>query len=225
MVRDGGEPVPLLSLRHAHVHLPFGHLRLGHQPAVVVLVPCDRGAPPLDGIGQKTDRAIVVDGGKGLGHGLDAVAAEIFHKIRQLVVRPQVDQRSNRPLIAQIVHQALAPDCTALKGKGGVVGVGTPVDPIAERVTAGFRKGRALQLAVLHFDHVPAKSIEAFLDPLKQSFVYNPIKRLTVVIHNPPDISQVVLPALLKAFIDVAFVQFCVTDQRDHSPLGNVPSP
>lgn len=59
----------------------------------------------------------MINGGKCPGHGLDAIAAKVFHQRRQLCIRPPFNQSGHIPLIPQIVHQALPPDCAPMKVK------------------------------------------------------------------------------------------------------------
>ena len=46
----------------------------------------------------------MVDRRECLGHGLDAVAAEVLHQVGQFVIAAAVDQGRDRPLIAQILQ-------------------------------------------------------------------------------------------------------------------------
>ena len=214
-----GEGLPFLTLGDAHMRLPFGHLRLGHQPAVVVLVPGDGRAPALDRIGEETHGAVVVHGGKGLGHGGHAVAAEVLHQRRQLGIAAPLEERGDIALIAQILHQPLAPDRAAAVGECRVFGVGAGVDPVAQPRAAGLVEGIALQGAVFHPHHVPAEGLEDLLDPPEEPLAHDAVERLAVVVDHPPAVAQVVLPALLQHLVDIAFVKLGVADKRDH-PAG-----
>ena len=46
--------------------------------------------------------------------------------------------------------------------------------------------------------------------------MHNPIQALAIVVDHPPGVAQIMLPAFLKAFIYIAFIQLCIADQRDH---------
>ena len=76
-----------------HPRLPFTHLSDGHQPAMIVLMTSKRGPPPLDRVGEKTDRALVIDGHKLFGHRLDAIASKILHQNGQFGIRSPGEQR------------------------------------------------------------------------------------------------------------------------------------
>ena len=66
--------------------------------------------------------------------------------------------------------------------------------------------------------HVPAEGYEDRFDPGPQPLMDHAIKRLPVIIDDPPAIPKPVFPAFLQALEDVAFVEFGVADQRDHAP-------
>ena len=174
-IANGGEAVPFGPFGHAHMHLPIGHLRLGHQPAVVVFVPRNRRAPAFDRIGQKANRAVVIDGGKGLGHGVDAIAAKVFHQGRQFRIAARVQKGGDVALVAQVIHQVFAPYASTHIGQRGVKLVGTVIDPVLQLLPAGFGKGGALQLAVFDAHDVPAKGVEHFFGPLEQAFLDDPV--------------------------------------------------
>ena len=214
---DRGELLPLLALGHAHVALPLGHLGLVHQPAVIVLVAGDRRAPALDRVGEETDRAVMIDRGEGVGHGRDAIAAEIFHQFRQLPVGTRLDEPGDVALVAEIVHQVLAPHRAAHEGQRRIELVGASVDPVFQLVAALLGEGRALQVTVLDPHHVPAEGLEDLLDAPEQPLVDDAIERLTIVVDDPPGVAQVVLPALLQRLVDIALVEFGVADQRHHA--------
>lgn len=116
-IRHTGERLPFLAGRDTHVRLPFGELGRRHQAAVIVLVAGDRRAPTLDRIGKEAGGPVVVDCGEGLGHSLDAVAAEIFHQRRELGIASALYEGRNVALVAEIVTQALAPDRAAHEGE------------------------------------------------------------------------------------------------------------
>ena len=112
----------------------------------------------------------MIDGGKCLGHGLDAVAAEILHQGRELRVRAPFDQSGHISLIPQIVQEALPPIRATHESQSGVVLVWTRIDPVTQAVAAGLFKGRALQNPIFDTQDIPAERIEDFLDPFEQPF-------------------------------------------------------
>ena len=219
------EAVPFAAFGNALIGLPVRHLRRGHQTAVVVLVTGDGRAPSLDRIGQKAGRAIVVDGGEGLGHGLDAVAAQVLHQFGQFVVRTRVNQCRDVPLIPQRVHQMFAPDRSALVGQRGIELVRTGIDPLPQRLAPWLAKGGTLQGAIFDAHDVPAEGLEDLLDPLPQPFPNHTVKRLPVIIDHPPGVAQPVLPAFLQALVDIALVEFSIAHQRDHPARSRTLTP
>ena len=181
-ILDRGKGLPFFAFGHTHIALPFRHLTLVHQAAVIVLVARDWRAPALDRIGQKTDRAVMVDGGKGLCHRAHTVAAKVFHQRRQLCIRAPVDQCADLSLIAKVLHQAVTPNRPAHEGQRRIGLIGAIIDPLAQLVAARLFKGRALQGAIFYLHHIPAKGVKDLLDPLKQPFPHDPVKGLAVVV-------------------------------------------
>ena len=224
-IGDGGEGFPFLPFRHAHMRLPFGHLRLGHQAAVVVFVARNRRAPAFDRIGEKAGGAVVVYGGEGFGHGLHAVAAEVFHQLRQFGIAAARDQGADLALIAQIIQQMLPPDRAALIGQRSIKLVRAGVDPIAQRVAARFGKGGALQGAVFDADHLPTEGLKYFFNTLEQTLAHDAVQRLAVIVDDPPSVAQIVFPAFLQTFVDIALVQFGIANQRHHAAQGQALPP
>ncbi len=78
---DTGEWLPFLALRHAHLALKRIHLGAGHQSGMIVLVAGKGRPPPLDRIGKKCGRAVVIDGIESIGKRLHAMPAEIVHEL------------------------------------------------------------------------------------------------------------------------------------------------
>ena len=68
-------------------------------------------------------------------------------------------------------------------------------------------------------DDAPAERAEDRLDPLPKAFPHDTVKALPVVIDDPPAVPKVVFPAFLQAFVDIAFVEFRITDQSHHAAL------
>jgi hypothetical protein len=72
----------------------------------------------LDGVGDEADGAVMfLRRFEGFQQGRQIMTAEIAHQPRQLAVGTALDQLRDRPLVADIVMQALAPGGTALKGQ------------------------------------------------------------------------------------------------------------
>ena len=109
---------------------------------MVVLVAGERQAEALDRIGDEADRPVVLARLlEGLEQARQVVAAEIGHQPRQLLVGALLDQPRHRPLVAEIVEQALAPGGAALEGQGGIELVRAGIDPVAQALAAGLLEG------------------------------------------------------------------------------------
>src|SRR3546814_3659818 len=91
------------------------------------------------------------------------------------------------------------------------------VDPGAQRLAAGLAEGGLQQVAVLDGDDLPAHRAEQLVELAVEVLVRHRVKTLAVVIDHPPGVAQVVLPALHEGLVDVALVEFGITDQRDRS--------
>ncbi len=117
---------------------------------------------------------------------------------------------------ADLVGEPLAPGGTALEGERRVELVRTAVDPAAQRLAARLLAGRLLKRAVFQHLHVPAEGGENAFDALPQPLAHDAVEALAIVVDHPPGVAQVMFPALLQAFIDIAFIEFRIADQRDH---------
>ena len=191
------------------------HLLLGHQPGVVVLVAGERQAHALDGVGDETGRLIAIGlGTQRVDHRLDVMAAEIGHQRAELVIRHRIDDRA-RLGAAEIGQQRLAPRRTALEGQRRIQRVRAVIDPCTQRLAA-FLRERSLQFAaVLDGDDVPAHVAEQTLDAAEQPVGHDRIETLAVVVDDPPQIADVVLPTLQQRLVDVAFVEFGIAGDGD----------
>ncbi len=122
--------------------------------------------------------------------------------------------------MAEIVLEMLAPGAAALEGDRRVEIVRAVVDPAAQRLAVGPGEGRLEQLAVLEGHDPPADRAEEVLDLLEQALGHHPIQTLAVVVDHPPDVADIVLPALEQGLEDVALVELGVAHDRDHAALG-----
>ena len=192
------------------------HLFLGHQPGVIVLVPCERQAHALDGVGDEAGGLVALGLGRaqGLDDRLDVVAAEIGHQRAELLVVQLVDDAA-RLGAAEIGEQRLAPGRAALEGQCGVEAVRAIVDPAAQRLPARPREGGLQLAAVFDRDAVPAHVAEQALDPAEQPVGHDAVEALAIVVDDPPQVPDVVLPAFEQGFVDVALVELRVAGDRD----------
>ena len=186
---------------------------------MIVLVAGERRAPALDRIAEKDGRPVIVGSIEGLAERGEAVTSEILHQPGEFGVGAALDQGRCSPLVAEIVEKPLAPRRAALKDQCGVKGIGARVDPLLQCAAAGFLEGGALQQSILELHHAPAKGREDRLDAAPQTFAHDAVEALPVVVDQPPDISQIVFPALLQGFVNIAFVEFGVANQGHHSAI------
>ena len=145
------------------------------------------------------------------------MAAEIVHQPRQLVVAAALQERGDRPLIADLIAEPLAPCRSALKHQSGIKLVRTIIDPLAQYFAARFGKRRLLKRAVFEQHYVPTEIAEQVLIALPKSLADDGIQALPVVIDNPPAIAQPLLPALEHRFEDIAFIELGVAKKRNHA--------
>ena len=69
--------------------------------------------------------------------------------------------------------------------------------------------------AIFHRHHMPAHVAEQALDAAEQPVRHHGVERLAVVVDDPPDVADVVLPALKQRLVDVALVKFGVAGDGD----------
>ena len=209
---------PTRGRPHIHRLAQLVHLRRRHHAGVIVLVAGEREARALDGVADEAGRPVVR---RRLVERLDqrrqVVPAEIAHQPRELIVGALVDQPRHRALVAEIVHQALAPRRAALERERRIELVRAVVDPGAQRFAARLLERGLLQRAVLDDDDVPAERLEQRLVARPQAFADHRVEALAVVVDDPPAIAQALLPAFEHRLEDIAFVHLGVADQRHHA--------
>ena len=186
---------------------------------MVVLVPGERRAPALDGVGNEDGRAVAGRPLELRQQRLEAMAAEIAHEFGKLGIAAAADERGDLGLVAQFVEQALPPRGAAAEKQRRINAVGARVDPGFQALAARLGEGLTLQDAVFEGDHVPAEGAEDRLDAVVETLAHYAVEALAVVVNDPPGVAEAVLPALEQAFIDISLVQLRVADQRDHPPL------
>ena len=153
------------------------------------------------------------------------VAAEVVHQPGQLVVGPRFDQLAHGALVADLVHQALAPGRAALEHQRRVELVRTAVDPLPQSVAARLAERGLLQRAVFQDHHVPAEILEQLLVALPQALAHHRVEALAVVVDDPPAIAQALLPAFQDCLEDVALVELGVADQCNHAAFRPFETP
>ena len=202
------------------------HLRRRHQPCMIVLVASEGQAVALDRIRDEADRA-VVQGGRleCVKQARQVVPAQIAHEHPEFRVVAPFDQARDGALVAEIVDQALAPCSTPLKRQCGVELVRAMVDPVAQPLATWLGKSGLLQGSVFQDHHVPAEVGENQLELVPKALANDGVKRLPVIVDDPPAIAQPVLPALDQGLVDIAFVHLGIADERDHAALRTVLHP
>src|SRR4029077_2649056 len=145
---------------------------------------------------------------------------EIVHQPRQRVVAARLDEPGHRPLVADLVIEALAPRRAALEHQRGIKLVRTMVDPLPQHLAARLGERGLLELAVFEHHHVPAEIAEQVLVTLPQAFADHGIEALPVVIDDPPAIAQALLPAFEDGLEDIALVELGVAEGRILAALG-----
>ena len=189
---------------------------------MVVLVAGERQPIALDRVGDEAVRAVVLRTVKGLEHGLQVVAAEIGHQLVESRIVVAVEDGADGGMAAEVALQMRPPRGPALEAEGAVEVVRAGVDPVAQHFAARALERRLQELAVLHRDDTPADRGEELLDLGEQTLGHHPVEALPVVVDHPPDIADIVLPALEQGLEDVALVELRIADDGHHPPLGQV---
>src|SRR5690242_12907897 len=95
------------------------------------------------------------------------------------------------------------------------VGIGDGLEPVPHRLV--LAKGGLELLAVPQLDRAPAAAFEYLVEALEHPVGACRIEALAIVIDDPPEVADVVLGALDNGFIDIAFIELCIADQRDET--------
>ena len=171
----------------------------------------------LDGVGDEAGRLVVVDALEGIEHGLHVVAGEIGHQPMQCRVVVTLEDLANAGILVEIAIQCLAPTRAALEYQRRIERVGAGIDPLPELLAVRPGERRLQELAVFQRDDAPADQLEHLADAAEQAVVHDTVETLAVVVDHPPEVPDVVLPALEQRFEDVAFVELGIADQRHHA--------
>ena len=201
----------------AHGGAEAFHLLLCHQPGVIVLMPGKGQAHALNGIGNKASGLITgrILGAESLGQGFNVMPAEIGHQRGKLIIRKRVNNGANAGNAAKLGQDGGTPGGTALEGQRGVKAIRAIINPAAQLIAIGPGKGRFQPPAIFQRDDIPAHVAEQAFDTAKKPVRHDGIERLAVVIHHPPDIADIVLPAFQKGFVDIALIQFRIAHHGD----------
>ena len=202
--------------RHRHAAPERGHLVEVHQPGMVVLVPGEGQPVALDRIGDEAGRPVVGDGMEGVEHRRHVVAAEIGHQPLQRGIVVIVEDRADAGIAVEVALQMLAPALAALVDQRRIERVRAGVDPLAQMMAVGPGEGGLQQPPVFQGDDAPAHHLEQRVDAAEQPVGDHGVEALAVVVDDPPEIADIVLPAFEQRLEDVAFVEFGVAGERDH---------
>ena len=217
---ESGETVPFLAVDDAHPLLEGGHLVRCHEPGVVVLVARERQAVALDGVRDEGGGPVVLHGAEGVAHRRQVVTAEVGHQPPERVVVVLVEQGAYAAGVAEVAQQLLAPRRAALVGQGRVARVLRRVDPLPQRVAARPLEGGGQQAAVLENLHPPVEVAEDGLEPIREALHHHRVETLAVVVDDPPDVADIVLPRFHQRLEDVALVELGVARDGDHAARG-----
>ena len=213
------ERLPLLALGDAHPVAEGRDLLRTGQSRVVVLVPLERQPVPLDGVGDEAGRDVVLGGAvERLAHGVEVVAGEVGHEPVQRFVVVLVEQLADAPGVAEVAHQPRPPRRAPLVGEGRVGRVRAVVDPLAQGAAPPPRERRLEAVAVLQGDDPPLHRLEDGVEAVEEPVGDDGVEALPVVVDDPPDVGDVVLPRLQQGLEDVPLVELGVAGYRDHPP-------
>ncbi len=211
------EPVPLAAFANIHGRAQTLDLRRRHQAGVIVLVAGERQTKALDRVGDEADGTVVrARRLEGVEQHREIVAAEIAHQRGQFFVAAACDQRGHGALVADLVHQPLAPGRAALERQRRIELVRTGFDPVAQPFAAWLAERGLLQRTMAQHHHVPAEIAKHGFELRPQSFAHDGVEALAVVVDDPPRIAQAVLPAFQQRLENIALVHLGVADERDH---------
>ena len=215
---ESGERLPLGALGNPHPVAEVGHLLGRHHPRVVVLVAGERQAEALDGVGDEACRPLVLRGlAEPRQHAVYVVPRQVRHEAGQRRVVVLVEQLADAGGVAQVPHQPRPPGRAALIGQRRVDRVGTVIDPGPQRVAAAAFERRLQARAVLERDDAPLHRLEDGVQAVEETVGHDRVEALAVVVDDPPDVGDLVLPRFEQRLEDVALVELRIARQRDHA--------
>ena len=185
---------------------------------MIVLVARQRQAVALDGVGDEAGRHFVPHRVEGAQDRLQIVAGQVRHQRLQPGVVVRVEQLRDAARVAEIARQLTPPGRAALIGQRGVERVGATVNPVAQGAAAGAGERALEQRAVLDRDDAPLHVREDAVQPLAHPVLGDGVEALAVVVDDPPDVADAVLPGLEQRLEHVALIELGVARQGDHPP-------
>ena len=218
--REPGEPVPLRPPFDPVPAPQLVHLLHAHQARVVVLVTGERQAVALDRVGDEAGGFVAPRGRlERFHHRLDVVAGEVRHQPGKSIVVELVEDRPHPGDLPDVLGEALAPRRPALEYHCRVEGVRAVVNPLPERVAPAPAEHPLELLAVLEGLDPPAHVPEQVVEPAVQPVGDHRVEALPVVVDNPPQVPDLVLPALQQRLEDVPLVELGVSGKGDHASV------
>src|SRR2546425_314019 len=81
------------------------------------------------------------------------------------------------------------------------------IKPIAKRIAPARGKSTFQQLAVFERDDAPLHTLEDAIQALKEAIGHNSVQTLAVIIDNPPDVGNPMLPSFKQGLEHIAFIK------------------
>ena len=177
---------------------------------MIVLVAGEGQAEALDRPGDEQGRDIVLRGVESLDQRFHAMAAEIGEQRGERIVVMGL-RGTPRPLPSRprsACARRRRPDNAAPTARHWAAARTSPSAPCC-------RRARLQPLAVAQLDHAPAAASEDLVEALEHPVGAGRVEALAVIVDDPPQVADVVLRALDDRFVDIAFVELGIADQRD----------
>ena len=221
-----GPGFPLLARPDADGGPERFHLARIHEAGMVVLVAREGQAVALDRVGDEAGRPVIVDGGEPFEHGSHVLPGKIGHEAVQLLVVMALQQAADSGEMAEVVLQRLSPGRPALVDEGRVAGVRAIVDPAFQSLAVPFPEGRLKAFPVFERVDLPSHRPENAVEAPEQAVGHDRVEALAVVVDDPPEIADIVLPAFEHRLEDIALVDLGIA-HYGHHPSGRaaVPQP
>ena len=144
-----------------------------------------------------------------------AVPAKLGHEAGKVFIGEGVDQIERPFGPGHVLMEPGAPGSPALIAQRRIEGVGAIIDPFLQARATGPGKCLALTLAIFEGQNLPARRLEDVVEAVKHAFGGRRIQALTIIVHDPPAIADVVLVALDQGLIDIALIKLCISHEGD----------
>src|ERR1700720_1017829 len=111
----------------------------------------------------------------------------------------------------------LSPTLAALVDERGIERVRAGIDPFAQLLAIRPGKGGLQKAAVFKRDDAPAEHLEQGVDAAEKRVGDDGVEALAVVIGDPPEIADIVLPDFEEGLEDGALVELVITGERNRA--------